>query len=62
MNLLAQGITVPAIRIFLDRVKTMSDFHCTDPERFHREMLEGFDTGTYYAFRKLANAVGHSID
>ena len=62
MNLLAQGITLPAIRIFLDRVKTMSDFHCIDPERFHREMLEGFDTGTYYAFRKLANAVGHSID
>lgn len=40
----------------------MSDFRCIDPERFHGEMLEGFDTGTYCAFRKLANAVGHSID
>jgi len=61
MNLLARGITVPAIAMFLDRVKTMADFHCVDPERFHREMLEGFETGTYFAFQKLATAVGHNI-
>jgi len=62
MNLLARGITVPAIAMFLDRVKTMAEFHCIAPQRFHREMLAGFDTGTYLAFRKLAAAVGHSID
>jgi hypothetical protein len=42
----------------------MADFHCIDPERFHHEMpeLEGFGTGTFFAFRKLATAVGHNIE
>jgi hypothetical protein len=62
MNLLAGGITVPAIKMFLDQVKTMHDFHFTDPNRFHREIMEGFNTRTYYAFRKLADSVGHNIN
>jgi hypothetical protein len=52
---------MPAIAMFLDRVNAMADFYCVDPGRFHCDLLAGFDTGTYYAFRKLGEAVGHHL-
>jgi hypothetical protein len=61
MNLFARGGTMPGIAMFLDRVKTMADFHCIEPDRFHRELFEGFNTGTYYAFCRLGEAVGHPL-
>ncbi|MEO8596702.1 MAG: hypothetical protein ABI759_25510 [Candidatus Solibacter sp.] len=62
MSLIWQGVTAPAIRRFVDRVKTIADLHRIDPEHVYREMLEGFDSGTYFALGKLASAVGHNID